>query len=139
MEIEEAFLTGDDPTLRDLFIFAKAHSAGGKLGTPGPKQSAGFGYYVLGVRPDGSELKRQIFRCSIDYSRIVIFLNMTRDIAPPDIFEAFRQKLEAIFGASMKPDAKEPNVSITAVGEHLEDFKEVIVWLQSAVNPNSMT
>lgn len=138
MEIEEAFLTGDDPTLRDLFLFAKAHSAGGKLGTPGPKQSAAFGYYVLGVRSDGSELKRQIFRCSIDYSRIVIFLNMTRDIAPPDIFETFRQKLEAIFGASMKPDAKEPNVPITVVGEHLEDFKEVILWLQSAVNPNSV-
>lgn len=138
MEIEEAFLTGDDPTLRDLFLFAKAHSAGGKLRTPGPKKSAGFGYYVLGVRPDGTELQRQIFRCSIDYSSIILYQNMTSEIATPDIFEAFRQKLKAIFGASMKPDAKEPAIPVTVVSEHLEDFKEAILWLQSAVNANSM-
>ena len=121
-----------------MFLFAKTHSAGGKIRSPGPKKSAGFGYYVLGVRPDGKELQRQIFRCSIDYSCIIIFPNTAREIAPPDIFEAFRQKLEAIFGASMKPDAKEPNVPITIVGEYLEDFKEAILWFQSAVDPNSM-
>jgi hypothetical protein len=138
IEIEEAFLTGDDPTLRELFRFAKAHSAGGKLGTPGAKKAAGFGYYVLGLRADGTALQRQVFNCSIGYSRVVLFLKMTSEISPPDIFEAYRQRLGGIFGTSMKPDAKEPNVPITVVGDHLEDFKEIILWLQSAVNPNSM-
>lgn len=35
-EIEEAFLTGDDPTLRELFLFAKGHSAGGRFKAAGP-------------------------------------------------------------------------------------------------------
>jgi hypothetical protein len=136
-EIEEAFLTGDDPTLRELFLFAKTHSAGGRFKAPGLKKSAHFAFYVQGRKADGSAHTIQVFNCSADYPRVVVFLNMTSSIAAPDVFEAYKKKLEAIFGSSIKPDAKEPNLPISLVSEHIEDFKEVVLWLQTTVNPNA--
>ncbi len=137
VEIEEAFLTGDDPTLRDLFLFAKEHSTGGRLKSSGPRKAAGFGFYVLGLKADGTEHTTQVFNCSINYSRVVIYLNMTAPITPAEVFESYRQKLFSMFGSCMKSDAKEPNVPISLVGEHLEEFKQVILWLQSMLDPRA--
>jgi hypothetical protein len=64
---------------------------------------------------------------------MVLYLKMTSPIAPVEIFETYRQKLEAIFGTSMKPEAKEPNLPLSVVGEHFDAFKETILWLRTMV------
>jgi hypothetical protein len=138
LEIEDAFLTCDDPTLRELFLFAKAHSAGGRFKAAGPKKSASFGFYIRGLKADGTEHECQVFNCQIESGRVVLYLNqsMIASITPPEDFKTFRKKLLSLFGTSMKPDATEPNIPISVVSEHLQEFKETILWLQTMVNRN---
>ena len=117
--------------MRELFLFAKAYSAGGRFKVAGPRKAASFGFYVKVFKEDGTEQTRLAFSCSVSYSFIVLYLKMTSLIAPVEIFETYRQKLEAIFGTSMKPEAKEPNLPLSVVGEHFDAFKETILWLRN--------
>lgn len=142
LEIEEAFLTGDDPILRELFLFSKQNSASGRIKAPGPKKEASFGFYVQGFKADGKENTIQAFNCAINSSRVKLYLNkqgMIALIAPPEGFKIYREKLLTLFGDTIKPDLVEPSVPISVVGEHLEEFKEVILWLKSMVNPTAKT
>jgi hypothetical protein len=134
LEIEEAFIKGDDPTLRELFLFAKKHSDSGRFQANGSKKAASFGFYIKGRRKVGSKHAVQVFSCSIDYSRVVLYLNMTASITPSNVLEIYRKKLLSLFGDSMDPDAKEPNVPISVVSEHLEGFKKAILWLESQID-----
>ena len=72
VEIEDAMLASDDPTVHDLYRFAKTEGSG-QIQSTTPKVSATFGYYMRVRRSNGSIGEQQCFYHVSGSKNIVVF------------------------------------------------------------------
>jgi hypothetical protein len=137
-EIEDVFMASDDPTVRDLFLFAKQEGFGGRFQSDGPKVSPAFGFYLRVRRPDGSEGGSQVFNCTDDGGNaIMVYLNNWPPSAvSQDDLEAFKADLRAVFGSAVNVALKDVRIPIPLLADRLEAFKEAIRKMQRRVDPS---
>jgi hypothetical protein len=135
-EMEAAFLESDDPVIRELFEFTKQYSAGGRFMSPGPKKYPVFGFYVTGQRSDQTISTIQIMNYSMEESAAKfakLYLNQAAMLSSSEVFEEYRNKLNAALGNLIRPDDREPFIPISVIGDNLEELKSVILWFKSRV------
>ena len=134
-EIEEVFLGSDDPTVRDLFLFAKTESNGGQFQSNTPKKSAAFNFYVRVRHQSGSEKSNAAFQYVEDTDRLKLYLNWSAYVVPEEAMAAYRDGLAALLGEAIDVSLPEPSVSLVALGDRLEAFEEVFLGFRDAIAP----
>ncbi len=132
-ELEDAFMTTDDPVVRELFVFAKQYSYHGQVMAKGRKVKASFGFYMQGFKPDGTAYALQVYNCIEGDGRVKLYLNMTRSIAGTDLFSEYSQRLRFLFEDYVDIDKLEPYIDTALLADHLDEFKELILWLQKSI------
>jgi hypothetical protein len=135
-EIEDAMLSSDDPTVHELYRFAKTEGSG-QIQSTTPKVSATFGYYMRVRRSNGSIGDQQCFYHVSGSKNTVVFVKWSPVTVPPDVLEEFKQALGGVLGPAFSPKSDEANIPLTAVASDLEAFKQVIRRLQQRVDPGS--
>jgi hypothetical protein len=138
-ELEGEVLASDDPTVRDLYHFAKSEGYGGLIQSNSPKVSPTFGFYMHVRLPNGGEGPQQCFYCPLGWNRVVIFIKWDPVTIPPDVLEEFKSDLREVLGDAFNPKALEANVPLDAIGENLDAFKDVIRRLQRRVDPGEIS
>ena len=136
MEIEDAMLASDDPTVHDLYRFAKTEGSG-QIQSTTPKVSATFGYYMRVRRSNGAIGEQQCFYHVSGSKNIVVFVKWSPVTVPRDVLDEFKQALGRVLGPAFSPKSDEANIPLTAVANDLEAFKQVIRQLQQRVDPGS--
>jgi len=136
-QVHEAFADGEDSVALDLLEFAQSNSAEGRILAPGPKVTPTFGFYVAGVTEDQGERCVQFFRCSAGYSRMTVYLNMVKTVVPPAIYSEFTAKLRSVLGDEIDMAMREPSVPLSTVGEKLDDFKSLALWVRDVVRSSA--
>ncbi len=134
-EIAEVFLASDDPTVRDLFLFAQKEGAGGKIQSDAAKVSAAFGYYMRVRKPGGGEGPMMFFNYVDGARKLVIYVKWQPETVPEAVLADYKSDLAAVLGPAFRVEALEPNVPLAAIGENLEAFKGVIRKLQRRIDP----
>ena len=132
-ETEDVFLASDDPTVRDLFLFAKQESYGGKFQADAPRVSAAFGFYIYVRKPDGKEGPLMFFNYVDGARKLVIYVWPL----PEAVVADYKSELKAVLGSAFDAEALEPNVPLVAIAENLEGFKDVIRRLRKRIEPPS--
>lgn len=130
-EIEDAMLAHDDPTVHELFRFAKAEGVSGRIQSGGRKLDAAFGFYVSVRRPDGSTTANQVFTYMNGRRSVIVYMKWPALAIPEPVFARYRSELRVLFGPIV--DNPEPNIALSAVGEHLEAFKEALRRLKDGI------
>ena len=136
-EIEDVFVGSDDPTVRDLFLFAKQEGFNGRFQSDGPKISPAFGFYLRVRRPDGSEGGSQVFNCTDDGGNaILVYLNnWPASAVSREDLEAFKGDLRAVFGSAVNVNVKDVKIPLPLLAENVDAFKDVIRRMQGRVDP----
>ena len=135
-EIEDVFMASDEPTVRDLFLFAKAEGFQGRFQSGGPKVSPAFGFYLRVRRPNGTEGGSQVFNCVDDGGNaILVYLNNwpAAAVSAEDL-DAFKADLQALFGSAINVDVKDVKIEIPLLDDRLDAFKEVIRNMQRRID-----
>jgi hypothetical protein len=135
-EIEDVFIGSDDPTVRDLFVFAKAEGFKGRFQSDGPKVSPAFGFYLRVRRPSGAEGGSQVFNCVDDGGNaILVYLNNwpAAAVSAEDL-DAFKADLRALFGPAVNVDVKDVKIELPLLADKLDGFKEVIRRMQRRID-----
>ena len=127
-EIEDVFVSSDDPVVRDLFLFAKEEGFEGRFQSGGPKISPAFGFYLRVRRPDGSAGGNQVFNCTADGgdSIWVYVNNYPKSAVTPDDLEAFKTDLRGLLGARVEVADRDVKIPTAALADRLDGFKDVI-------------
>ena len=138
-EIEDIFMASDDPTIRDLFLFAREEGFKGRFQSDGPKVSPAFGYYLRVRRPNGVEGGSQVFNCVDDGGNaILVYLNNWPATAvTPEDLEAFKADLQALFGSAINVGLKDVKIATPLLADKLDAFKEVIRSMQRRIDAHS--
>jgi hypothetical protein len=135
-EIEDVFMASDDPTVRDLFLFAKAEGFKGRFQSDGPKVSPAFGFYLRVRRPNGTEGGSQVFNCTDDGGNaILVYLNNwpAAAVSAEDL-DGFKADLRALLGSSINVDVKDVKIELPLLADKLDGFKEVIRKMQRRID-----
>lgn len=138
-EIEDVFMGSDDPTVRDLFLFAKAEGFGGRFQSDGPKVSPAFGFYLRVRRPSGTEGGSQVFNCVDDGGNaILVYLNNwpAAAVSAADL-DAFKADLRALLGAAVNVDVKDVKIEMPLLADRLDAFKEIIRNMQRRIDAHA--
>jgi hypothetical protein len=138
-EVEEAFISGNDPIAKELFEFVKRYSHNGQFLASGKKQRACFGFYIHGYKPDGSDSRLQAFNYAEGDETMTIFVRMISDIAPPHVLTDYKQGLKGLFGDMINLELKEPNIKMSLLGEKLDGFKSLILKLHEEIGKKPIT
>ena len=138
-EIEDVFMASDDPTIRDLFLFAKEEGFNGKFQSDGPKVSPAFGFYLRVRRPNGVEGGSQVFNCVDDGGNaILVYLNNWPATAvTSEDLEAFKGDLRALCGPTVNVDLKDVKIATPLLADRLDAFKEVIREMQRRIDAHT--
>jgi hypothetical protein len=134
-EIEDAMLAHEDPTVHELFRFAKAEGLPGRIQSGAPKLDAAFGFYVPVRRPDGGTTANQVFTYMNGRRSLIVYMKWPAAAIPEPVFERYRSELRALFGPIV--DNPEPNIALSAIGEHLEAFKDAVRKLKNGIAPGA--
>ena len=132
-EIAGVFLAVDDPTVRDLFLFAQQESYDGQIQSDRPKASAAFGFYMCVRLANGDVGGRQFFYCVDGSNNLVLRMKWPTTAVPEAALDEYRSELKAALGSAV--DAPEPNIPLALVAENLEGFKDAIRKLQRRIAP----
>jgi hypothetical protein len=138
-EIEDVFLASDDPTVRDLFLFAKAEGFQGRFQSGGPKVSPAFGFYLRVRRPNGTEGGSQVFNCVGDGGNaIMVYVNNWPAAAvTPEDLDAFKADLRALCGSAVNVDLKDVRIATPLLADKVDAFKEVIRKMQRRIDAHT--
>jgi len=139
-EIEDVFMASDDPTVRDLFLFAKAEGFQGRFQSGGPKVSPAFGFYLRVRRPNGTDGGSQVFNCTDDGGNaILVYLNNwpAAAVSAEDI-DALKADLRALLGSAVNVDVKDVKIEIPLLADKLDGFKEVIRNMQRRIDAHTL-
>jgi hypothetical protein len=128
-EIDDAFYTHDDPLIGDLFNFAKQNSAYGQVNAPGLKVNSSFGFYI-----GNKNSSKQCFNYTNGNSYIKIYINLMSTLYAHDKIEEFRAKLYTVFADPKIKTLKEPSIKLSEIGENLDEFKTIILWLKGLLH-----
>lgn len=138
-EIEDVFMASDDPTVRDLFLFAKAEGFKGRFQSDGPKVSPAFGFYLRVRRPNGTDGGSQVFNCTDDGGNaILVYLNNwpAAAVSAEDI-DALKADLRALLGPAVNVDVKDVKIELPLLADKLDGFKEVIRSMQRRIDAHA--
>jgi len=130
-EIEDVMLAHDDPTVHELFRFAKAEGLPGRIQSGVSKVDAALGFHVSVRRPDGSTTANQVFTYMNGRHSVIVYMKWPSSAIPRPVFERYRSEPRALFGPIV--DNPEPNIALSAIGEHLEAFKEAVRRLKHGI------
>lgn len=137
-EIEEVFMASDDPTVRDLFLFAKQEGYQGQFQSSGTKVSPAFGFYLAVLRPDGSVGGSQVLNYIDGGRSIGLYLsNWPKSAISEAVLAEYKQDLNALFGPSLTFDTRDVYVPLTALEGKLDSLKDVIRSLQKRINEDA--
>lgn len=123
--------SSDDPVLKDLFLFAKAHSDDGQVVTQGLKQNANFGLHLRSSQRSASAPARCIFSCTVPWHNVTVFLGTINSMFAEEIVVEFRQRLQGGFGSDFDMSKSMPGITTARLKDRLEDFKSIMTWLIS--------
>ena len=136
-ETEDVFLASDDPTVRDLFLFAKQESFGGQIQANTPRVSAAFGFYMHVRKPNGKDGPLMFFNYVDGARQLVVYVRWEPETVPEAVLSDYKSELKAALGPAFKAEALEPNVPLAAIGENLDGFKNAVRKLQKKIDPDS--
>lgn len=123
-----------DGTWARLFSFTKAHSHEGRFAAGTETDDPSFGFYVMTPPQPRLHPPHQISNCFIanDEPTFRFFLNRCRQIAPPGVYESFRNELVRLFGPRViRRDSQEPRVPIELIGELFGGFTQAVLAFQA--------
>ena len=129
-EVEEEFRKDGNETALALLDFVKQHSADGEYIDPGKKVGAVFGYWVRGLRKDGTPRRRGIFNSSSGWGEIYIYLHRAEKIVSSEDYDELLRRLKEIFGNDINLDLKETSVKYETLRNHMVEFQDVMLWLK---------
>jgi len=135
-EIEDVFLASDDPTVRDLFLFAKQEGYAGRIQSDAAKVSPTFGLYLHVRKPKGREGPMMFFNYVEDARKLVVTVKWPPESVPEAVLADYKSDLRAALGSAFDMSALEPNVPLAAIGENLEAFKDAVRKLQRRIDPS---
>ncbi len=128
-EVNTHFIAHDDPTIKALYAFCKAHSSNGKVTAPGLKVNPVFGMYVTTER--GTKLLLNYVESN---SFVTLFLDMMEELAKERELESLKLKLKRAFPNLKIDNVREPSLKITDLSEGMDEFFEIIEWFQTEVS-----
>jgi hypothetical protein len=132
-EIEDIFLAGDEPVVRDLFLFAKQESYNGQFQSKGRKVSAAFNFYARVRRADGSESPNAVFQVVDGASYVRVYMNWAPGAFPERALAECRNDLKELFGDVAKVDSPEPTIPLAALDGKLEGFEAIVRKLRDGI------
>jgi hypothetical protein len=136
-EVEDAVLASDNPTVHELYRFAKEEGYGGRIQSNSPRVSAAFGFYMHVRRQDGSDGPMQFFNYVDGARKLVVYVKWLQETGPEAVLAEYKSDLKAALGSAFDVDALEPNVLLTAIGDNLEAFKDAVRKLQRRIDPGA--
>lgn len=129
-EVDRAFEEDGDPVKLKLLAFAKQSSSDGQYVASGPKQAANFGFFVAGRKHDGRAATYRIFGCPIDSGYVDVYINTAAALLDEPELAEFRQLLKSVFGEDINVERPEPSVPVEAMSQRMEEFQQLVLWLQ---------
>jgi len=136
-EVEDAVLASDNPTVHELYRFAKEEGYGGRIQSNSPRVSAAFGFYMHVRRHGGSDDPMQFFNYVDGARKLVVYVKWLPETVPEAVLAEYKSDLKAALGSAFDVDALEPNVLLTAIGDNLEAFKDAVRKLQRRIDPGA--
>jgi len=121
--------------MRDLFLFAKQEDYAGRIQAAGPRVSPTFGFYMHVQKPNGTAGPMQFFNYVEGAKKLVVYVAWKPETMPEAVLAGYKSDLRAALGPAFDVGALEPNVPLTAIGENLDAFKDVIRKLQVSIEP----
>ena len=129
-EIEDAVMEKSDPTVYELFRFAREEGFEGRIQGGAKRVSAGFGFYMGVPRQDGSVAPYQVFTWVDGRRKLIVYMNWESVGLPSAAITAYRNDLKALFGSVM--ERPEPNILLAEVGDNIDAFESAVRQLQAA-------
>ena len=137
-EIEDTILASDNPTVHELYRFAKEEGYGGRIQAAGPRVSAAFGFYMHVLRPDGRDGTLQFFNYVDGARKLVVYVKWPPETVPADVLAEYKSDLKAALGSAFDDHALEPNVPLAAIGDNLAAFEDAVRKLQRRIDPDAV-
>jgi len=136
-ELESAFRDSRDAVVRDLFLFVTQESYGGQLQSGEPVTVPKFNFYVRARRLNGTVGPNVAFEYRQGWDFVRVFLNWQKYQVPEEALTAYRGDLNAAFGSAIDITAREPAVTLSALGGNLQAFKAAVLRFRDAVEAAS--
>jgi hypothetical protein len=128
-EVIEAIRKDGNPTVKQLFDYAKQHSDDNNAMTTGVKKSPSFGLHIWTFSPTGERKRMCLFSYPFLWRTVYIYLKQIGDTYGSAIQAQFSQQLTKTFGNHLIGTEKQPAIRLDELATTFEALARIFDWL----------